>query len=120
MRRRILDAGDCLPDLLDLTGSDITSATERKVKQARRLMDSLRTQIARIEEETALAELKSPLDGDEVMCLFGQPPGRWIADVKDHLRELVMDGELGVTEKERACELAAEFLNSPLVNSTTK
>ncbi|MDQ2682673.1 MAG: CCA tRNA nucleotidyltransferase [Chloroflexota bacterium] len=115
VRRLMLDAGDCLQDLLDLTASDITSANERKVKQARRLMDSLRRQIARIEEETALAELKSPLDGDELMRLFGQPPGRWIADVKDHLRELVIDGELGVADKERALELASEFLNLPVV-----
>lgn len=113
VRRLMLDAGDCLPDLLDLTASDITSANERKVKNAQRLMDSLRRQIARIETETALAELKSPLDGTELMAMFDQPPGRWIADVKDYLRELVIDGLLDPGDKARAAELATEFLNLP-------
>jgi poly(A) polymerase len=113
VRRLVLEAGDELPDLLDLTASDITSANERKIKQANRLMTSLRTRIARLEAETALAELKSPLDGVELMEMFGQPPGRWIADVKDHLRELVIDGELAPGDKERAREIAIEFLNLP-------
>ena len=65
-------------------------------------MSSLRSRIAKLEEETALAELKSPLDGVELMELFQQPPGRWIADVKDHLRELVIDGVLAPGDKERA------------------
>jgi poly(A) polymerase len=55
--------------------------------------------------------MKSPLDGDELMELFVQPPGRWIADVKDYLRELVIDGELHPGDKQRAAELAATFLH---------
>jgi poly(A) polymerase len=113
VRRLMLEAGDDLPDLLDLVGSDITSANERKVKQAQRLMDALRNQIARIESESALAELQSPLDGDELMRMFNQPPGRWIADVKDYLRELVIDGELGIGDKAQATVLARTFLNLP-------
>ena len=49
----------------------------------------------------------------ELMELFQQPPGRWIADVKDHLRELVIEGELTPGDKERAREIAAEYLNLP-------
>jgi poly(A) polymerase len=111
VRRLMLEAGDELPDLLDLTGSDITSANERKIKQATRLMQSLRVRIAALEEETALAELQSPLDGNELMAIFQQPPGRWIADVKDHLRELVIDGQLAPGDKERARAIATKFLN---------
>lgn len=113
IRRLMLEAGDELEDLLDLTASDITSANERKIKQASRLMTSLRTRIARLQEEHALAELQSPLDGNALMELFQQPPGRWIADVKHHLRELVIDGELEPGDTERAREIAREFLNLP-------
>jgi poly(A) polymerase len=113
VRRLVLEAGDVLEDLLDLTASDITSANERKVKQAQRLMTSLRERIAQLKAETAMAELQSPLDGNELMALFAMPPGRWIADVKDHLRELVIDGELAPGDKERAAELATAFLNLP-------
>ena len=114
VRRLVLEAGDqYLEDLLDLAASDVTSANERKIKQASRLMASLRSRIAKLEAETALAELKSPLDGEELMEIFEQPPGRWIADVKDHLRELVIDGELAPGDKERAREIATEYLNLP-------
>jgi poly(A) polymerase len=113
VRRLVLEAGDVLDDLLDLTASDMTSANERKVKQAQRLMTSLRERIVRLEAETAMAELQSPLDGNDLMAMFSQPPGRWIADVKDHLRELVIDGELAPGDKARAAELARTFLNLP-------
>ena len=43
--------------------------------------------------------------------MFQRPPGRWIADVKDHLRELVIEGELSPGDKERARKIAAEYLN---------
>jgi len=113
VRRLVLEAGDVLEDLLDLTASDITSANERKVKHAQRLMISLRQRIAALEAETAMADLQSPLDGNELMAMFAMPPGRWIADVKDHLRELVIDGELAPGDKEHAAELANAFLNLP-------
>ncbi len=117
VRRLVLEAGDALDDLLDLTACDITSANERKIRQSERLMTSLRTRIAELEAQTAADQLKSPLDGDDLMRLFAQPPGRWIADVKDHLRELVIDGELGPGDKEQASVLAAAFLNLPLAST---
>jgi len=113
VRRLVLEADDALDDLLDLTACDITSANARKLKQSERLMTSLRTRIADLEAATAAAELKSPLDGDELMAMFDQRPGRWIADVKDYLRELVIDGDLQTGDKARAGELAATFLNLP-------
>ncbi|HEX6511703.1 MAG TPA: hypothetical protein VF157_05355, partial [Chloroflexota bacterium] len=37
-------------------------------------------------------------------------PGRWIAAVKDHLLEKVLDGELGRYNKEAATEEALRFV----------
>jgi len=36
------------------------------------------------------------------MALFERPPGPWIAPIKDHLRELVIDGELDMADKAAA------------------
>jgi poly(A) polymerase len=44
------------------------------------------------------------------MTLFARPPGRWIAEIKDHLRELVIDGELESGDKDRALEIARALL----------
>ena len=113
VRRLSLEAGGVLEDLLDLASADITSANARKRQVARERMAALRAHIARLEAELAMADLKSPLDGDQLMALFDRPPGRWIAEVKDHLRELVIDGELGPHDVARAEVIARQLLGEP-------
>ncbi|MEA2526544.1 MAG: poly(A) polymerase [Thermomicrobiales bacterium] len=106
VRRLMLEADGVLEDLLDLVAADVTSAREHKQRAAARRIDKLRAHIRRLDEERALAEFKSPLDGEDLMRLFARPPGRWIAGIKDHLRELVLDGELAPDDKATAGELA--------------
>jgi poly(A) polymerase len=106
VRRLMLEADGVLDDLLDLVAADVTSAREHKQRAAARRIEQLRAHIYRLEEERALAEFKSPLDGDDLMRLFSRPPGRWIATIKNHLRELVIDGELAPDDKETAEAIA--------------
>jgi poly(A) polymerase len=110
VRRLALEAGDVLEDLLDLAAADVTSAREERQRLAARRIDALRAHLARLEEERELAKLQSPLDGDELMALFDRPPGRWIAVVKDHLRELVIEGTLSPDDKQSAEHIAREVL----------
>jgi poly(A) polymerase len=110
VRRLALEAGDVLVDLLDLAAADVTSARVHRQQAAAARIAALRDRIARLEAERALADLKSPLDGDELMALFGRPPGRWIATVKDHLRELVIDDALSPDDKTTAERIARELL----------
>lgn len=110
VRRLMLEADGVLEDLLDLVAADVTSARERKQRAAAERVAALRAHIARLEAEHALAELKSPLDGEALMAMFGRPPGRWIAVVKDHLRELVIDGELDPGDRETAERIAREVV----------
>ncbi|MEZ4496729.1 MAG: hypothetical protein R2845_08130 [Thermomicrobiales bacterium] len=90
----MLDAGDDLDDLLDLVAADVTSSREEKQRAADRRIRGLRAHVLRLRAQEALDQLQSPLDGTELMAMFDRPPGRWIATIKDHLRELVIDGEL--------------------------
>lgn len=110
VRRLMLDAGNSLDDLLDLAASDVTSARAERQQLARNRIGALRSHIERLEAQRALAEYQSPLDGQELMCLFDRPPGRWIAEIKDHLRELVIDGELEPGDKERAATIARRIV----------
>jgi poly(A) polymerase len=106
VRRLSLEAEDALDDLLDLAAADVTSAREEKQNAAAARIALLRAHIQRLEAEHALAELKSPLDGAELMAMFDRPPGRWIATIKERLRELVIDGELGPDDRDAAAEIA--------------
>ena len=110
VRRLMLEADGVLDDLLDLVAADVTSAREHKQRAAAQRVEALRAHIRRLEEERALADLKSPLDGDELMAIFNRPPGRWIAIVKDHLRELVIDGALAPDDKATAERIARDMI----------
>ena len=110
VRRLALEAGPVWDDLLDLASADVTSGRERKRIEAAQRVQGLRDRFARLQDEAALASLDSPLDGNELMRLFGRPPGPWIKHVKQHLRELVIDGELAPDDRERAQAIAAALL----------
>ena len=110
VRRLALEAGDLWNDLLDLAAADVTSGREHKRRAAAERVAALRAHYERLEAERALAELKSPLDGDELMALFDRGPGIWIKRVKDHLRELVIDGELAPDDKATAERIARELV----------
>lgn len=112
VRRLMLEADGVLDDLLDLGAADVTSAREQKQRAAAERVAALRARIARLEEEHALAELKSPIDGDDLMAMFDRPPGRWIAVIKDRLRELVIDGDLAPDDRESAERIAREMVAS--------
>jgi hypothetical protein len=47
------------------------------------------------------------------MAMFDLPPGIWIKIVKERLRELVIDDELAIGDKEAAEQLARQWLADP-------
>jgi poly(A) polymerase len=112
VRRLIRDAGEELPLLLALSKADITSRRPRKVEFALSQQAELEERCRRLIEEEKLEEIKSPLDGNELMEMFKRPPGPWIREVKDYLLGLVLEGELAPNDKDRARELARQFIES--------
>ncbi len=110
VRRFIREAGDVLDDLLDLSAADFTSRRQDRKRAASARMLSLRERIAQIQEQQEVAKLSSPLDGLELMALFGRPPGPWIRPIKERLLSAVLDGELAPDDKEGATKLAHEFM----------
>jgi poly(A) polymerase len=110
VRRLALEAGPVWDDLLDLAAADVTSGNERKQIRAAERIAELRRHFDRLQAEAELDRLRSPLDGDDLMRRFDRPPGIWIKHVKDHLRELVIDGELAQDDIAAAEQIARDFL----------
>ncbi|HET9919775.1 MAG TPA: HD domain-containing protein, partial [Ktedonobacteraceae bacterium] len=110
VRRLMLDSGDDFADLLDLSRADITSYRLDKVSRAAARVAELGERYRQLKEEAKRVPLKSPLDGNELMALFGRGPGPWLRPVKEHLLGLVIDGELFPNDKEEATRIAREFL----------
>ncbi len=109
VRRLMLDIGDDLPDLLDLSRADITSYRVDKVARAAARVTELAERCQRLKEEAERVPLKSPLNGNELMELFGRGPGPWLRPLKEHLLGLVIDGVLAPDDKEEAIRIAREF-----------
>ncbi len=110
VRRLALEADGILPDLLDLAAADVTSAKAHKQRAAASRVQGLRNHVERLEGEVALAQLQSPLDGRDLMQMFDRPPGKWIADVKNCLRELVIDGDLAPDDRDTAARIARDYV----------
>ena len=111
IRRYVHTVGiETLPPLWELAKADITSSNPRRVKAHLSRLDRLTERCEQLLEEEGREKIVSPLDGNELMALTGRGPGRWIKDVKDHLLELVLDGELGRDDKEAATKEALRFL----------
>ena len=110
VRRLALEAEAILPDLLDLAAADVTSVKAYRQRAAASRVQGLRDHLAKLEEEMALARLQSPLDGNDLMRMFDRRPGKWIAEVKDHLRDLVIDGDLAPDDRDAATRIAGELV----------
>jgi hypothetical protein len=56
-------------------------------------IDDLEARIRRL-DATAIAAIRSPLSGEELMARTGRPAGPWIKRVKSALEEEIVDGAL--------------------------
>jgi poly(A) polymerase len=110
VRRFIREAGDILDDLLALSAADVTSRRPEKIRAGAARVEALRLRIDRLKAEEEVEKLSSPLDGVELMALFGRGPGPWIKPIKERLLAAVLDGELAPDDKAGAEVLARSVL----------
>lgn len=89
VRRLVRDAGDQLDSLLALARADMRASHYPDVKK----IDDLETRIRRL-DAAAIAAIRSPLTGDELMARTGRPAGPWIKRVKSALEDAIIDGAL--------------------------
>ena len=102
VRRFVRDAGDLLPELIELTRCDCTTRNERKAQELARRMDELEARIEELQAREELASLRPDLDGNAIMNHLGLTPGRDVGDALDFLLELRLEeGPLGEDEARR-------------------
>ncbi|PZR98677.1 MAG: hypothetical protein DLM69_08375 [Candidatus Chloroheliales bacterium] len=59
--------------------------------------------------KVAEAEIRSPLNGKELIALINRPGGKWVAVLKGYLTGLVRDGKLKQDDKDSARKLVLEI-----------
>ena len=95
--------------LLKLARADITGSAPRRRQVAVESWRSLSGRVDEVRSEDAIERLESPLDGNDLMRIFGRPPGRWIKPIKDFLQGEVIEGRLAKDDGDRAREQAESF-----------
>jgi poly(A) polymerase len=99
-------------DVIELARADVEAGNLQKAVYFRQILDDLCSRIHALDAADELEKIHSPLDGRELMELFGRDPGPWLRPVKEYLAHLVIEGELAPDDKEGASRLAREFLGS--------
>lgn len=108
VRRMIFDAGDDIEDLMTLCEADITSKNQEKVK---RFLDNfmlVREKMKEIEEKDRIRNFQPPVDGLEIMRVFGLEPCREIGLLKEKIKNAILDGEIGNNHDEAYAYMLAK------------
>lgn len=95
VRRLLFDAGDDIDDLMLLCNADITSKNETKVARIKANFELVRRKLVEVEEKDAIRNFKNPISGEYVMQVYGIPPCKEIGELKEMVKEAILDGVIG-------------------------
>ncbi|HET9052794.1 MAG TPA: HD domain-containing protein, partial [Cyclobacteriaceae bacterium] len=104
IRRLLFEAGDDIDALMKLCRADITSKNNDKVNRYLKNFDVVEQKMAEVEAKDNIRNFQPPVTGDEIIARFNIPPGRIIGEIKEQIKEAILEGEIR-NDREEALQL---------------